>query len=306
LTRYLNMAKILITGGSGLVGKRLSHLLAARGDEVIHLGRQADPKAEFRTFVWDIQQQQLDTAAFEGVDHVIHLAGAGIADKRWTTKRKKEILDSRVLGTRLLVDALEWLPKKPKSFIAASAVGFYGDTDILCTESSAAGSDFLATTCAAWEQESWRAKSFMRCCIMRIGIVLSTKGGALPKLILPFRMYAGSVLGSGKQFMSWIHLDDLCAAFIHLIDHPETDGIYNGVAPIPETHYTFNKALAHVMKRPMWLWVPGIFLRLALGEMAITVLTGQQVSDEKLLQSGFRFKYGNIHSALNNLLPAKV
>lgn len=299
------MAKILITGGSGLVGKRLSSLLAARGDQVIHLSRKADPTAEFPTFTWDIKQQQLDTSAFDGVDHIIHLAGAGIADERWSAARKKEILASRVQGTRLLVDALEWLPKKPKTFIAASAVGFYGDSDNLCTEDSVAGSDFLADTCVAWEKESSRAQTLTRTCIMRIGIVLSTEGGALPKLMLPFRLYAGAILGSGKQFMSWIHLDDLCAAFIHLIDHPETEGVYNGVAPIPETHYTFNKALAHVMRRPLWLWIPGIFLRLALGEMAITVLTGQQVSNEKLLQSGFHCKYGNIHSALTALIPQK-
>jgi len=299
------MAKILITGGSGLVGKRLSELLAARGDEVVHLSRHADPTATFRTFAWDIAQQQLDTAAFEGVDHIIHLAGAGIADKRWTATRKKEILDSRVLGTRLLVDALEWLPKKPKTLISASAIGFYGETEVLCTETSPVGNDFLAHTCAAWEAESLRAQAIMRTCIMRIGIVLAVDGGALPKLMLPFKMYAGAVLGSGKQFMSWIHLDDLCAAFIHLIDQPEAEGIFNGVAPIPETHYTFNQALGHRMKRPLWLWVPGIFLRLILGEMAITVLTGQQVSDEKLQQSGFRFKYGNIHSALADLLPEK-
>lgn len=300
------MAKILITGGSGLVGNRLSQLLTARGDEVIHLSRKADPGATYRTFSWDIPQQQLDTAAFEGIDHIVHLAGAGIADSRWTASRKQEILDSRVKGTRLLVDALEWLPKKPKTFIAASAVGYYGETNTLCTESSPAGNDFLATTCVAWEQESLRAQSLTRTCIVRLGIVLSTEGGALPKLMLPFRMYAGAVLGSGKQFMSWIHLDDLCNIFIHLIDQQETAGVYNGVAPIPETHYTFNKALAHVMKRPLWLWVPGIFLRLVLGEMAITVLTGQQVSNEKLLQSGFQFKYGNIHKALSALIPGNI
>lgn len=300
------MAKILITGGSGLVGSRLSQLLKARGDEVIHLSRTADPHAEFPTYAWDIVQQQLDTTALEGVDHIIHLAGAGIADKKWSAARKKEIVDSRVNGTRLLVDAIEWLPKKPKTFIAASAIGFYGDTADLCDENSSSGHDFLATTCALWEKESLRAQPFIRTCIVRIGIVLAADGGALPKLMLPFKMYAGAVLGSGKQFMSWIHLDDLCAAFIHLIDNPAAQGIYNGVAPIPETHFTFNRALAHAMKRPLWLWIPGIFLRLVLGEMAITVLTGQQVSNEKLLQSGFRFSFGNIHSALADLIPRKI
>lgn len=299
------MAKILITGGSGLVGTRLSQLLTARGDEVIHLGRKANNEAQYKTFAWDIQQQQLDTNALVGVDHIIHLAGAGIADKRWSAQRKKEIVDSRVQGTRLLVEALEWLPKKPKTFIAASAVGYYGDTAELCTETSEAGVDFLATTCEAWEKESLRASALTRTCIVRIGIVLATEGGALPQLMLPFKFYAGTILGSGKQFMSWIHLDDLCAAFIHLIDHPETEGIYNGVAPIPETHYTFNQALAHAMKRPLWLWLPGILLRLVLGEMAITILTGQQVSNDKLQQSGFKFTFGNIHSALANLLPKK-
>ncbi len=299
------MAKILITGGSGLLGRRITAMLLARGDEVVHLSREAK-NGLVKSYAWNIAQEQLDTAAFGGVDHIIHLAGAGIADSRWTASRKKEILESRTKGTRLLVDALEWLPKKPKTFVSASAIGYYGDvSDRLCTEASPPGQDFLAEVCAAWEQESMRAAPLLRTAIVRIGIVLSTEGGALPKLMLPFRLYAGAVLGSGRQFMSWVHIDDLARLFIHLIDEPETEGIYNGVAPIPETHYTLMKALSIALKRPLWLWVPGIFLRLALGEMAITVLTGQQVSDEKVMQSGFRFQYGNIHSALRALLHVK-
>lgn len=297
------MANILISGGSGLVGRRLSELLRKRGDEVTVLSREAGPGR----LVWDVEKGILDANALAAFDHIVHLAGAGIADKAWTTKRKKELIDSRVQSTRLLVDAISWLPKKPKSFISASAIGYYGDVpDGLCTEDSPAGSDFLANLCQQWEATAQTAAPLLPVSILRIGIVLSTRGGALPKLMLPFRFFAGTLLGSGKQFMSWIHIDDLCGSIIHMIDHPELAGTYNAVAPIPETHYTFLRALGLAMKRPLWMWVPGGILRLLLGEMATTILTGQQVSNEKLMQSGYQFQYGNIHKALKHLLQTKL
>jgi uncharacterized protein len=298
----LRMAKILITGGSGLLGHRLTQLLLERGDRVVHLGRKENLKSAVPCFRWDPNAGVLDAAAFDGVDHVIHLAGAGIADARWTPSRKKELLSSRVLGTRLLAQTIAQLDNKPKSCVAASAVGYYGDVqNRLCTEDDAPGDDFLAEICIAWEKESQQLKELLPLSIVRIGIVLTLEGGALPKMSLPIRFFAGSVLGRGTQFMSWIHIDDLCRLFLHLLDHPELAGIYNGVAPIPEQHHTVMRAIGRQLKRPVWMWVPGFVLRLLLGEMSSTVLTGQQVSNDKILQTGFTFQYGNIHSALKNL-----
>ncbi len=297
-----SMAKILITGGSGLLGHRLTQLLLERGDQVAHLGRKENLQSAVPCFRWDPNAGYLDEAAFVGVDHVIHLAGAGIADARWSSSRKKELINSRVLGTRLLAQSIAQLDNKPKSCIAASAVGYYGDVqNRLCTEDDASGDDFLAEICVAWEKENQQLSTFLPLSIVRIGIVLSLEGGALPKMALPIRFFAGSVLGRGTQFMSWIHIDDLCRLFLHLLDHPEHTGIYNGVAPIPEQHHTVMRAIGRQLNRPVWLWVPGLVLRLLLGEMASTVLTGQQVSNDKILQTGFKFQYGNIHSALKNL-----
>lgn len=294
---------MLITGGSGLLGQRLTAHLQQRGYVVEHLGRKAVKKGGVITHAWSLAQSQLDYKVMEGVDHVIHLAGAGVADKLWSAARKKEIHDSRTQGTRLLVETMAKLPVKPQSFISASAIGFYGDAGkALCTEESAVGNDFLASVCADWEAAAAPADAFTRLCIVRIGIVLSTKGGALPKMMLPFRFFAGGVLGSGKQMMSWVHIDDLCEMFLFLLENPGCNGIYNGVAPLPVEHYTFMKALGRAMRRPLWMWVPGFALRLALGEMSATVLGSQFVSNEKIQQAGFRFKHETVYQALISLL----
>jgi uncharacterized protein (TIGR01777 family) len=296
------MSKVLITGGSGLVGKRLTEILQQKGYEVVHIGREARSGGP-RVFAWNIAESKLDPAAFEGVDHVVHLAGAGVADRPWSASRKQEILDSRVKGTQLLLDAMQWSAKKPKTLLSASAIGYYGDAGMeLCTEDSAPGNDFLAGVCQAWEAAAQPAADFTRLCTLRIGIVLSEKGGALPKMMLPFRFFAGGVLGSGKQMMSWIHLDDLCEMMVFLIENEACEGTYNAVAPLPVAQYSFMKALGRTLKRPLWMWVPGFVLKLVLGEMAATVLASQFVSNEKIQQAGFRFRYENVYKALHHLL----
>lgn len=296
------MSKVLITGGSGLVGQRLTQRLQQKGYEVVHLGRNAST-APVLTYAWDINKGKIDPNAFDEVAHVVHLAGAGVADKAWSLSRKQEIMNSRVNGTQLLLDAMDYQAKKPKTLIAASAIGFYGNAGMaLCTEESAAGPDFLADVCLAWEAAAAPADAFTRRCTVRIGIVLSEKGGALPKMMLPFKLFSGSVLGSGKQMMSWIHLDDLCDMIIYLIENEHCQGAYNAVAPLPVAHYSFMKALGHTMKRPLWMWVPGFALKLVLGEMAATVLASQFVSNEKIQQAGFRFEYENVYKALKQLL----
>jgi uncharacterized protein len=295
--------KVVITGGSGLVGSRLTQMLQDKGYEVAHIGRTAGQQHGVQTFAWDIAESKLDPTVFEGVEHVVHLAGAGVADKAWSVSRKQEIMRSRVEGTKLLLDAMAWPAKKPRTFISASAIGYYGDAgQTLCTEDSEMGQGFLAEVCEAWEAAAAPAASFARLCTLRIGIVLSTEGGALPKMMMPFKFFAGGVLGSGKQMMSWIHLDDLCRMIIHLIENEECQGIYNGVAPLPVEQYTFMKALGRAMKRPLWMWVPAFALRLVLGEMADTVLQSQLVSNEKIQQTGFRCEYETVYKALNNLM----
>jgi uncharacterized protein (TIGR01777 family) len=296
------MSKVLITGGSGLVGQRLTERLQQKGYEVIHVGRIARSKP-VATYAWDIAESKLDPMVFEGVDHVVHLAGAGVADKAWSVRRKQEIMNSRVKGTELLLDAMDWPAKKPKTLISASAIGYYGDAGMeLCTEEHKPGNDFLAEVCKAWEAAALPAEAFTRLCTIRIGIVLSEKGGGLPKMMLPFKLFAGSVLGSGKQMMSWIHLDDLCDMIIFLIENENCAGPYNAVAPLPVAQYSFMKALGRTMKRPLWMWVPGFVLKLVLGEMAATVLASQFVSNEKIQQAGFRFEYENVYKALKQLL----
>ncbi|MFN3530354.1 MAG: TIGR01777 family oxidoreductase [Bacteroidia bacterium] len=295
--------KVLITGGSGLVGSRLTQMLQDKGYEVAHIGRTAGQQHGVQTFAWDIAESKLDPTVFEGVEHVVHLAGAGVADKAWSVSRKQEIMRSRVEGTKLLLDAMAWPAKKPRTFISASAIGYYGDAgQTLCTEDSEMGQGFLAEVCEAWEAAAAPAASFARLCTLRIGIVLSTEGGALPKMMMPFKFFAGGVLGSGKQMMSWIHLDDLCRMIIHLIENEQCQGTYNAVAPLPVEQYTFMKALGRAMKRPLWMWVPAFALRLVLGEMADTVLQSQLVSNEKIQQTGFRCEYETVYKALNNLM----
>lgn len=299
----MGQQKVLITGGSGLLGQRLTRLLQQNGYTVEHLGRRAGNKQGIVTHAWNPAKGEIDTGALVGVDHVVHLAGAGVADKPWSAARKQEIRDSRTQGTRLLVDTLRQLENPPQSFISASAIGYYGNAGkVLCTEESAVGSDFLASVCADWEAAAQPADAFTRLCVVRIGIVLSTEGGALPKMMLPFRFFAGGVLGSGKQMMSWVHIDDLCDMFLFLLENKETKGIYNGVAPLPVEHYTFMKALGKAMHRPLWMVVPAFALRLALGEMADTVLGSQFVSNEKIQQLGFRFKHETVYNALASLL----
>lgn len=296
------MSKVLITGGSGLVGQCLTQKLLQKGYEVVHLGRTAR-STPVQTYAWDIPESKLDPAVFDGVEHVVHLAGAGVADKPWSVSRKQEIMNSRVKGTELLLDAMDWPAKKPKTLISASAIGYYGDAGMtLCTEETSPGNDFLAEVCKEWEAAAAPADAFTRLCTIRIGIVLSEQGGALPKMMLPFKLFAGSVLGSGKQMMSWIHLDDLCDMIIFLIENEDCVGAYNAVAPLPVAHYSFMKALGHTMKRPLWMWVPGFVLKLVLGEMAATVLASQFVSNEKIQQAGFRFEYDNVYKALKQLL----
>lgn len=298
------MQRVLITGGSGLVGQRLSQLLSEKGYEVSHLSRNPT-KGAYQSFHWDIKKNEIDKDAIKHCDTIIHLAGAGVASKRWTEKWKKEIYDSRIQSTQLLVDAIRNHNSRLGHFISASAIGYYGwDTgDKLIDEDQSKGEGFLADVVADWEKEVSKLDEIgVRNAAVRIGIVLSDKGAALVEMMRPIKVGFGAALGSGKQYMSWIHVDDLCQLFIHIME-TESTGIYNGVAPEPVTNKAFTKQLAKHLKKPLFLPnVPSLALKLMLGEMQVMLTGGNKVSSKKIEETGFNFQYPSLHSALKNLV----
>lgn len=297
---------ILITGGTGMIGHRLTELLLAKGHKVSYLSRKKDKLPNAEVFQWDIQKGYIEEGALEATDYVVHLAGAGIADKRWTDERKKEIIDSRIQPIELINKYLQEKNIQLKGFISASAIGIYGgDTgDIKLDESSVLGNDFLAECTKLWEIHAKKVTNAARIVSVRIGIVLSEKGGALPKLVQPIRLGFGAALGSGKQFMSWIHVDDLCEVFVKAIEDEKMQGAYNAVAPNPVTNQEMTNVAAEVLKKPLWLPnVPSFALKLVFGEMGIVVTGGNFVLNKRLSQeTNFEYKFTNIKEALSDLL----
>lgn len=296
---------ILITGASGMVGTSLTKLLVENGHKVSTLSRSSEAIVSASTYQWNIETEYINPLAFENIDGIIHLAGAGIADKRWSKKRKKEILDSRTKSTRLLAKYIEKSDKKPLFFISASAIGYYGAHrgNELLHENSPAGNDFLAEVCTAWEQEALKISAFgVRVCCLRIGIVLSKHGGALAKLAMPVNYFAGAYLGNGRQWVSWIHVADLCRLFMKAAEDTQMQGIYNAVAPHPAAHKSMVDSLAKTLKRPVWpMYVPPFILRLLLGEMAAALVGSVNVSSHKAQAQGFVFTHTHIENAIQSL-----
>jgi hypothetical protein len=296
--------KILITGASGLIGTRLTALLLEKGYTVAHLSRTKKPGG-VETFAWDLEKKIMDPFALADVDTIIHLAGAGIADKPWSDERKKEIIDSRVESTRLLFQTLKNNSNTVRSFISASAIGYYGSDDSgkVFSENDAPGQDFLALVTHGWEQEVDTLSAMgLRIVKLRIGIVLSEKGGALKEIIKPIRLGFGAALGSGQQYLSWIHLDDLCDLFIKAVEDNAMSGSYNAVTDFC-TNKDITKASARALHKPLWLpTVPSFVLKIILGDRADLVLKGSKVSSSKIKQAGFKFQFDTLESALNNLL----
>lgn len=295
------MSRILITGASGLVGTRLTQLLLECGHEVSHLGR-SEKSGSIKTFLWDVNKGTIDPEALQHVDAVVHLAGAGIADERWNKKRKHEILESRTKSTALIVKKINE-SNSVNVLVSASAIGYYGmvleATEF--TEASEPGTGFLADVVTAWEREADQLKN-IRLVKVRIGVVLSKNDGALKEIAKPVRLGFGAPLGTGKQYVSWIHLDDLCGIFIKAVEDETLQGPYNATAGAV-TNRELTKAIAKTLHRPLWLPpVPGIALKLFLGEMADLVLYGSNVTSNKIRQTGFLFKYDTLEKALNNLL----
>jgi len=292
--------KFLITGASGLVGSQLTEMLLQKGYQVVHVSRTK----RAGTFVWDVNRQEFDTEALNGVDVIINLAGAGVADKRWTDSRKRELLESRTKSLALLYKTLSTTNHQVTAVISASAIGYYGFTgDEVFTEDNKPGTDFLANLTQQWEAEADKLNTLnIRTVKLRIGIVLSDKGGALIEMAKPVRMFAGSPLGSGKQNLSWIHIEDLCAMFLKAATDETLRGAYNAVSGDWVTNKEMTLAIGKVLNRPVWLPnVPAFVLKVMLGEMANIVLQGSKVSADKVKQTGFNFTYTKLDDALHSL-----
>lgn len=288
------MKRYIITGGTGFLGRAITAALQQRGDDVVSITRGRGNGRDLRT--WDELPE-----AVEGAHAVINLAGSSVGGPRWSARVRHEILTSRTASTRKVVDAIAGASARPV-LISASAVGFYGNTMIPSNEALPAGQTFLAEVTAAWEREADRARAFTRVCTMRIGVVLDPQEGALPKMTLPMKLGIGGPLGSGRQFLPWVHRDDVVAAFLWAADDVSAFGPYNVVAPEAVTMRQFTTALGSVLHRPSWLPVPSPLLRLILGAQADVVVHGQWVIPSRLLGTRFRFAHPHLMDALRDLL----
>lgn len=299
--------KIVITGATGLIGKRIAGKLIQRGDLVTIFTRSADKArriipgaAEYVEWNYKKQDWQI---YIEGIDAVIHLAGENVMAKHWNKEHKANILNSRVESTFSLVNAVGHAVIKPKVFISASATGYYGNSEQPATEVSLPGKDFLADVVSAWEAETKKIDAYkIRRVNIRTGIVLDKNGGALARMITPFKYFIGGPLGNGKQWFPWIHIDDVVGIFLHALDNENVEGAVNCVSPNPVTMNQFAETIGKTIKRPSSLRIPEFLLRFILGESSSVVIGGLKVSSSKIISCGYKFKYSYIEEALNNLL----
>jgi uncharacterized protein (TIGR01777 family) len=296
--------KILVTGSTGLVGSALLPSLKSQGHEVFRLVR-SEAKAGPTEIYWNPKKGIEDASRLEGFDAVVHLAGENISDGRWTEEKKARIRDSRVEGTRRLSDALARLTQPPRALLCASAIGYYGDRgDEIMREEDEPGKGFLADVCREWEAATASAEQKgIRVVKLRFGVILSPKGGALSKMLAPFQFGVGGRLGSGRQYMSWITLDDVVGVINHALVNETVSGPINVVAPNPVTNLQFTKTMGRVLKRPTIFPVPAFAIRLAFGEMGdAALLASTRVEPARLKESGYTFKHPELESALRQLL----
>ncbi len=298
--------KILITGGSGLVGRELTKILQEKGHEVAWLSRNLSLKTAVPVYECNYYSGKIDKEAVKSAEVIIHLAGANIGEKRWSSKRKTLILDSRVQTANLIFETLRDTKCQLKTFISASAVGYYGavTTKGIFTEESAAGNDFLAEVCKHWEKSADAFATLgVRVVKMRSGVVLSKEGGALEKIIPPFKLGANVVLDNGKQYMPWIHIDDLCNIYLKAVEDASMQGVYNAVAPEHTNYGNFMRQLKPYFKRVFFnVKVPAFALRLVFGKMAVLLLEGSKIAPQRIVESGFQFQFPTLKMVFNNLL----
>jgi uncharacterized protein (TIGR01777 family) len=299
-------SKVLITGGSGSIGKRLIPKLQSKGHEVCIIGRSKHNGLNVNSFVWDLEKGTMDEAALRDVTHIIHLAGAGIADKPWSPKRKREIIESRVKPLQILAKTLETRNQRIKAIISSSAVGYYGGitSSNIFSEDYPPSNDFLGNTCKMWEDA---VQSFDKVADrevrIRTGVVLMKDDGALTKLAKPVRFGFGAAVGSGNQWMPWIHIDDLVEINLKSVEDGNMIGAYNAVAPEHANQSVFIKKIGKAMGLPVFLpSVPGFLLKAVFGEMSTVVTEGSRVSSQKLIDADFEFKHPQLQEALNHLL----
>jgi uncharacterized protein (TIGR01777 family) len=305
------MQYILLTGGTGLVGTQLVSMIVAKGDKAIVLTRSlkdkiSSEKVEYA--LWDADKNEIDIAAVQKADHIIHLAGAGVVDKKWTEAYKKEIIDSRTKTIELIINTLKNNTSKVKTIVSASATGWYGEDKIpghFFTEDEPAATDFLGDTCRLWEESAESARTLgIRVCCLRTGIVLSKKGGALEEFMKPIKFGIAGILGSGTQIISWIHIEDLCRLYLAAIENEPMTGSYNAVAPMPVTNSKLTLKLAETLKGKLYIpvHVPAFILKIMMGDRSAEVLKSTTVSDAKVKATSFTFLYPSIEAALNELL----
>jgi uncharacterized protein (TIGR01777 family) len=302
--------KVLITGGTGLIGKRLTELLLQKGYEVVLLSRDKNSRSKVKVYQYDVEKDYIEEGALANTSHLIHLAGAGVADERWTEKRKKIILDSRTKTIELIAGKLQHENIKLKSFVSASGSSYYGEDsgDKQNTERDPPGRDFLSHVTIEWEKAAdLIARLGIRTVKLRTGIVLSKDGGALPQMSLPARFGFGAPLGSGKQWVSWIHLDDMCRMYMEALENESWEGAYNAIAPGPITNEHLTKLICKALDRPQWLPnVPAFALRLAFGEMANVVLGSSYLINERIArETSFTYQFTDPESAIRDALGKK-
>lgn len=299
-----NNKHVLITGGTGLIGRLVTNQLINQGYSVSHLSRKPGHNPKIKTYLWDVYKGSIDEHCLQGVGTILHLAGESIAAERWTDKRKKEIVDSRTKSIELIYRLIKSKPNQVNTVISASAIGFYSDRgDELLTEDSPANNDFMAQCCTQWESAADEGKKLgLRILKFRTGVVLSKDEGALPEMAKPIKLGLGAPLGSGSQWIPWIHWRDAVDMYLYAIEKINLSGVYNMVAPSPVTNKQFTRTLAEELHRPVWpIKVPAFILKLLLGEMSTMILASTRVSAEKIEKDGFSFKYPQLTGALKEI-----
>lgn len=303
------MKKILITGATGSIGRNLAQQLIARGDEVIVFTR--NPKSAQKKIPnatkcvkWEYDRLTDWLIELNDIDVVVHLAGANLGARRWNEEYKKLAYDSRILSTRNLVEAIKAVEQKPKVFICSSAVGIYGNRyDELLDETSSLGDDFMAHICKDWEKEAEKVEQHgIRRVSVRTGLVMQKDEGVLKKMLLPFKLFIGGLLGSGRQWFPWIHIDDIVGIYMHAIDNEKVSGTINGASPSIVTMKEFSKTLGKILKRPSIFPVPKSIMKIVAGEVAEYAVMSQRTSVEKIIKAGYKFKFENLEEALKELL----